>query len=645
MSRQEANTLATQQHDAIKTIILDKPLYSVLQEKLSEIIKGRRELQLLDILLDSKKPISGENIRSKFGIARSVVSDNIKSLNKYLQQISNALDPFKTTNTTIRIRSSDKNKGLFVGYYLGCLDRQTNQYLDGPAIQALFQDHWNKAIHEALRQLLKEDAEHNLAIKLNNKNDYQFILLKVKTGKKHMQQPAGAVHDGDINNCNIDYNQEWEAFDTKKLLEPHDIYIISSETGTGKTTFLYHLQLEILAKKEYYPIMIHASKIDPALDHDINAFITQIKNAIPLHYPETYVNKFLIDHHDRIILIIDGIDQIKGEGTEYSYIIDYILRNIKTKIIIASRPFALLSCDEKTNIQFLRLRPFSLQTQERYFGKYYDRACEICISCRYLMGIPMLAYMVRTLIEKGKDELITNRADLYKEFVSYILRPTSGKGYKHENLKSTRDTETRVIQALAEISFQALALKNSYLQKIPVDFCERYSRTHQTSIETILKHGLVNLLENDTGSEGFLYFSHQSFQEYLAAKWMSIKPEKFNYVLNQGFGYKWEASIKLLAGIQGIPVIKKILTSNCYPSEQQRVFLAMECLEEIGEIRNKSEAEFAAGLALESYFDPYYNDSSCGGRRSIPSACMLTNYILNKCMKYLAPDKTTNNEQ
>jgi len=118
-------------------------------------------------------------------------------------------------------------------------------------------------------------------------------------------------------------------------------------------------------------------------------------------------------------------------------------------------------------------------------------------------------------------------------------------------------------------------------------------------------------------------------------------PGAEDYVLDRDFGYKWEETIKLLVGIEGVPIIGEIVSSNCYPSQDRRVFFALECLKEISDIKSKEEAEFAAGLAMEGSFNPYFNDSSCGGAPSYPPACWFVNEILHKCSEFLSQDEPT----
>jgi len=198
------------------------------------------------------------------------------------------------------------------------------------------------------------------------------------------------------------------------------------------------------------------------------------------------------------------------------------------------------------------------------------------------MGIPMLAHMVRTLIERKQDEGIKNRVGLYEQFTRYILRPLTG--YKHEKLRSDIDVDTRVYHALAEISYEALV--NNYKQKIPVEFCEPLTRSRRTTIERLLKHGLVKLvIDRSPGIGEFSYFSHQSFQEYLAAKWATQEGRRIAYILDRMWDPKWKEVIKFLAGLTGEDFVKRIYSPGCKDNcIHSRLFLAAGCYGEVSRV-------------------------------------------------------------
>jgi hypothetical protein len=348
------------------------------------------------------------------------------------------------------------------------------------------------------------------------------------------------------------------------------------------------LQRKILEQGQFLPIFVHASDLEGLKFKDIKGFISHPVELLELELPKAQVTAFLKKHFNKVKLLVDGLDQIKGAGTDYGDLLDKLL--LLGNVIVASRPFAVISHEETADVKFLRLKPFDTKAQKQFFGKHYNRACDVCESRRELMGIPMLAFMVRTLIEKKQDKDIRTRTDIYGHFINHILY--TDIGYKHDKLRSDTDVDTRVRLTLAEISYEALA--KGHIQKIPVEFCEKYTDNHKTSIERLLKHGLVKLIVDQSQRFAkFIYFTHQSFQEYLAAEWASRSEELLSRILNEMWNPKWKEVIKFLAGLKGEPFVERIYSPGCKDNcIHSRLFLAAECCGEISTICDLEERIF-----------------------------------------------------
>jgi hypothetical protein len=554
------------------------------------------EIVLLDRLLFVDGPITANDaILQRIG-SESTLFDVTKRLNKLLENLSNEFEVLKKSGVIITVHRHSGMGGLRVGRYFACQNTQIGNYLNSDEIRQLLDKAWNKfreakthikrpeTVERILKKVLEEQAKSDLSKKLHKrKRDYQPLAMEVGLVKTSIGAiDTARLVSGEQQRLD-DQNRSWESFDPVELLNPQSIYILSSDTGTGKTTFLNYLQLKILEEKKLIPIIVHASALENQEFKDLKSFIHHLATILKLDQPETDIRNFLKKHFKKIILFVDGLDQIKGAGTDYSNLLHNLLGVFKKNLVITSRPFAVISQEEKDNLKFLRLKPFGKVTQEKYFGEHYNRACEICNSCRELMAIPMLAYMVRCLIEEKRDKHVNNRADLYEEFVNYILMPTMGRGYEHDKIRSNLDIETGVRQSLSEISYEALVRKNPHTQKIPLSFCEKYTTKHNTTIENILKHGFVNLIVDKTEKVDCLYFSHQSFQEYLAAEWASQNEVHISNILEKMWNLKLEEVIKFLAGIAGEDFVKRIYSKECRDNcIHSRLLLAAKCCGELG---------------------------------------------------------------
>ena len=170
-------------------------------------------------------------------------------------------------------------------------------------------------------------------------------------------------------------------------------------------------------------------------------------------------------YQDQLVFLIDGLDQIEGAGTEYKNLVEKLQTVVNDRIILTSRPFAVISNETDGNIQFLRLKEFKQSDIENYFGTKYSRANKLCKLCLEMLSVPMLAYMIRLLIERDMDKSIDNFSQLYKRFVDYIF-----EDYNHQNLKISEEMKIKIREVLGEISYKAIANKKPFRQKIPISF-------------------------------------------------------------------------------------------------------------------------------------------------------------------------------
>ncbi|MFC1793444.1 NACHT domain-containing protein, partial [Planctomycetota bacterium] len=349
----------------------------------------------------------------------------------------------------------------------------------------------------------------------------------------------------------------------------------SMETGGGKTTILRYLQTEIFKDKRRIPLYIHASKLEKWDYTCVNSFLNCLAIWIgpQVAKPKEILFEYLKETFEKkILLLVDGLDQIGGVDTEYKRVLEGLLRVCSDNLIVASRPTAVVGQETNPEVKFLRLKSFSENSQKEYFDEYYERAYKLCESDLNLLAVPMLAYMVRTLIEENEDKKIENRASLYKRFIKYILCRS-----EHGAPELTLDERLTVRKYLQEVSYYAM--KDSMIQTIPAEFCWNSIQKYKAlELDTLPKYGLVNLIIDKSGEN--VCFTHQSFQEYLAAEWISQDEEKVDNVLKEYWNPKWQEVIKFLSGHShlGRQVVTKLRPKEgCYDPIYARLFLTAEC--------------------------------------------------------------------
>jgi HEAT repeat protein len=366
-----------------------------------------------------------------------------------------------------------------------------------------------------------------------------------------------------------DHNRTWKFISTDSLFkQSSSLYILSVDAGCGKTTFLRYMQAQLLKDGKFTAVFLDAFQLEKwnaEKDFDfVEMLANHVKMTISADRVKGFLGRFL---KENIILLIDGLDQIKTGGSEYESLADQVLASMGKNVIMASRPSAVLNLENNNKYTFLRLLPFDINDQKNYFKDKFERARQLSQKAPHLIAIPMLAQMVRTLIEDKQDQGINNRTELYEKFINHIFME-----YRHGKTKLSPDERTLIRQNLRKIAYDALAKKEPDIQIIPLDIC--YDKIHFAIVgkygEFLAKSGLVNLIvdRSEGKNKDSLFFTHQSFQEYLAAEYVAKDDDRVQKVLSEKWNPKWKEVIKFLAGIKGQEIIQNVFEEkdNCINS-------------------------------------------------------------------------------
>jgi len=459
-------------------------------------------------------------------------------------------------------------------------------------------------VFKEIRSRLAQEAQKGLEGRLRK---CRFIPLKLECGTVPVRREVEVVMKRGAREWSA-HGRKWKDFDLKKLTSFSRSYILSSPVGTGKTTFLYWLATQ-LTDTDTVPVFMPCAefeRINPRAWNELREHLTSF-----FKFKYGFLEEDIKDFFDtyfrdgKIFFLFDGLDQIKGD--DYTGLVNTIFFKIiaRNRVIISSRPSAVIPLESERELPFLRLKPFSSEDIKLYFGDDYEQARSISRFAPDLIRVPMLAFMTKTLIREGKTENIFNRADIYARFIDHII-------YWHEpNRPLVTDAQLieGVKKALKRISFDALNLKEPQIQKISINLpvIEHLNREFGISINALTKFGLVNLiLETGDVTQHSLFFTHQSFQEFLAAQYISEDSERLEAVINEVWSPKWREVIKFLAGIRGQEIVEKI-----YPQDKEdnvihsRLFLAAECLAEVREARGELKEEINQKLKELIRIEPF----------------------------------------
>jgi HEAT repeat protein len=429
-------------------------------------------------------------------------------------------------------------------------------------------------VYQHIREHLARESRQELERKLDSKPPIPLNLEAGVIPKKEERQASEEAR------ATSNHGREWATIDVKtQLLPPSGRYILSSDVGTGKTTFLRWLAAELVKTTQTAPIFMPLHVLEDIPANSWADLEDELVRTYKDQFVDADVRDFLETHYSegRVVFLFDALDQIK-KSPNYSDLADRAFRISDGKpCIISSRPTAVLVYEEQPEITFLRLSPFSISDQRSYFGSDYAEAQRISSFAPDLVRIPILAFVVRTLIGKKRAERIRTRTDAYEEFFRYIR----AEHEPHRTLYVERGDSWRDIEeSLKELSYEALAADQPRIQRIEDSFYyDNIPREQRAKLEDLPKFGLVNLILDRTEAK-LIYFTHHSFQEFLAAKYVAEPKHEYerNRVLAERWNPKWEEVIKFLVGLKGEEIIKKIYARD--NSIHAPLFLAAKCFSE-----------------------------------------------------------------
>ena len=565
----------TDVHEIVLSFLRDVLEY---KSELIDSIPVNRKQKALDYLkqiVQSPRPISQKSISDTLGMSKSEGPKVGEALDELLGKFCGQW------RIGLVIHLKVKLAGQYSYVYFSCTDGKNAKTLDSASVQHLLEeaakklgpkdvDQSQEALEKdeeqwkaELRQKLDEEARKHIHIKLHGEGLDDYRPLKLDIGSV----PEAGQTDTVLHHDTLDHNRLWDTFECKELETSEGMFLLSTETGCGKTTFLRQLQRDIIANTDLIPLFLEAADLEGLKYRkcDVDGFLSNLATLFPGHGQQKSVFKFLKSHLAEIVFLVDGLDQITGCGTEYENVVNALLSVIDQRLIIGTRPFAAVPYEANAGIAFLKLRPFSGDDVRAYFGDKCRLVAKLCKACPELLRIPMLAYMVRCLITEGKDKNIKCRADLYREFMDYLF-----EDYHPNNLVMSESVRGRIRNACSELSFKAIANQEVFLQRIPLSFAIE-STPAPVEIDHVLKYGLADIV-NKGGK--YLYFSHQSFQEYLAAEYASQNVKAIGQIIEEKWNPKWYPVISFLVGLEGEDIIRTVLMEKDNPIHAKLFFSA-----------------------------------------------------------------------
>ena len=466
-----------------------------------------------------------------------------------------------------------------------------------------------KDFHDVLRQIranLASEAETALQDKLEAA---PFISLALKAGKLPEKNSAQERKKQKT----ARHGRQWEPFDVKDLRRPTGKKVLSADVGTGKTTFLYWLTKELLNNKSnFVPLFLPCSELQAYDSWE------DLKGGLIKRHKRRFLESDLEFFFESgpTVLLCDGLDQIRSG--EYTELARRILRISDDRaVLIASRPSAVLSLENDGDFLFLTLQPFLVGDQRRYFGEHYSKAKRLASMSAELAQVPMLAYMIRRLIDQGEAAGIKTRTGLYGRFMTHVLTTHQA----NQPFVDKPSWTNKIRASLCLLAYRAVAEREPQLQRVGASFYE--SLPNPVPLEQLAKFGLVNLVLER--GEYTLLFTHLSFQEFLAAQYAKEHQVAYDQVLQEHWNPKWAEVMRFLAGLTGESLMQQILTrrDNVIHSN---LFLGARCAHEVNNLSPRLK-KYIEGQLLALAERPPFDFSAIAGLDQLHDARLILPFL------------------
>ncbi len=412
--------------------------------------------------------------------------------------------------------------------------------------------------------------------------------------------------------------QEPPALDIGQALALHKRLAILGGPGTGKTTLLAYLtltyargqirkQLGANLKEKQLPILILLQRLARVLDGEsgvstLPAYLTKWYTDLGMRPREGFFKQALQD--GRCLVLLDGLDEVADEAQrrQLSEWVDRLVTIYpRNRYIVTSRPLRYKSAPLEHGFTVLHVREFAAE-EMRQFATNWCLAVELAAqgennptarrraqntardmvaaikanaAIRRLAVNPLLLSIIAP-VHSYWATLPKQRVGLYAECVDVLLGYwDQAKGLVgHLSLRDKR----AVLQPLAlgmhrearpEISRRELE------KRIAVLLPQGGGQAADFVDEVRDRSGLLIEMELETYT-----FSHQSFQEYLAAREI-VENEEVRGLLLEKAGDEWWQEVTLLyVGMaDATPIVEALLVAED-DEANTRLLLAGRCVAE-----------------------------------------------------------------
>ncbi|WP_346857326.1 NACHT domain-containing protein [uncultured Draconibacterium sp.] len=315
----------------------------------------------------------------------------------------------------------------------------------------------------------------------------------------------------------------------KAILNVNEHSIISGTGGAGKSIMLKHLFIDSLKQKKQVPIFIELRDLNNNGDTLIDLILETTKNFGLKIEPKFFIKALEKNH---FILFLDGLDEVnkKRKFILLKEIKEFTIKFPLANVLITTRPdimlseldifstFNIIPLSLEQSLDLIKKLPADEDLKAKFsidLGKGLYKKHESFLSNPLLLSIMMLTYGYSADIP-SKSSVFYNQA-----FEALFQRHDSFKGAYKRKRETKLDIQefSKIFSTFCILTYEDRKFKFTKIEIF--EYLDQAKRITAIDFETEAFYTdllqAISLLIEDGLS---IYFTHRSFQEYFAAKFI-----------------------------------------------------------------------------------------------------------------------------